>query len=1366
MAEHELNKIVDDDGEVFNLRDSTKQPVADRVTAWGSTPSDTKYPSEKLVKDSLDGKIPFDYSLLDTNPFGGKHLYLNYICNAMYSMDYRYFVTVTRHKKVVDGVEYPRIKPGASVTDDVYYEDSPIVATVTSIRTLFNGDYEGYVNIPAGEYLKVHIQFSNEENWTPATGRVSDYSYNYGTYYLSFYHANIPDSAQWRCYNTYAQHTVGWKQGTFGYFAGDASSANSVILSATDNGNHKRTCIEFIVFAKESTATGLSQIDWKLQRPTLSRTFPFFTNFADQNSYVNWYFKEKVNSDPKITLSVADGNVKATTFEGKFKNPRKLAVSLSNTSTDTSFDGSADVTNIKTTGTLPVANGGTGNSSVDTTPTASSTKMVTSGGIYNALADKVQKIEFSQPAEYKSFVVIEDITQWYDPAGTASLSKHYQMIGQLAYWRTGAGYENMEVAFIKFHLNYRWKLNNSECCEICSTIPAGAFRPMIVRDARDANNVKYYFGLRVTIAWQSTVQFIGRTKDLSFSSLTWLPGENSTHTGNGTEFPEGITIEKDCNTLKWDIDGNAKTATTATNVSNNGAGTADAARHIWFSDSGTETKRVYDNNFTYNPATNLVTANISGNAATADTLGVTLLDSSNDLNDYKGDGAGEVTIYRWISSSVPAHASTAGASAVMHVVNCYASGSTKYTKQIVFLAGANKVYERAYLGDTTGWTAWQTVVFSGDVVSTYSSSGTVPVNGKSIAAALGTLDVSSVGGAGKYISAISETDGKISATATTMDTTPTASSTNAVTSGGIKTALDGKSNTGHTHSNIVTEGDNRNVATVPDDYSNKLVFKGLKAKAAIDNPSSDTYSYLVGLRGWNNSSGGKSHELAFNNSGIFSRMGSTTSWEGWQKILTSDDLTAQARTIPQDISKGANLVVNGCGTMMSNYNFSTCEYLANTDLPTGVAGCFHKAGLTFFNNEKIAVNTSKAYYLESWYRVKTASTSTVRLSIACFDIDGKEIQANNICYGVGTLTKLTQDLNDGDTVVHLEDLSGAGWVNTTEAWQRGFIFWNYKNSLGYQYPPETYSKNVHATKYETANVNVSAGTITLNSAWSGGTIPAGTYVSRYSSGSTYYYVKTSAASGALTTWTKLEGVAKGFNTPGSADGGPFRPGTAFIKVGWVNANTSGNEWIEFAGIELREIPEQAYRLTTARKLAVSLSNTSTDTSFDGSANVTNIKTTGTLAIANGGTGATTKKAAEYAINGGMSEATATMADNFQIVFSRVGSDQSATNGVFIYRQASTVWNYIKGKMTSVSGVNISGNAATATDLAANSVLSVSKGGTGKSSVTSNSFLVGNGTSAFVEKTPSEVLSLIGGQAALTEMTTTEVTEFVAALGEL
>ena len=41
-----------------------------------------------------------------------------------------------------------------------------------------------------------------------------------------------------------------------------------------------------------------------------------------------------------------------------------------------------------TSGTLAVTRGGTGNTSVDTTPTSGSSKMVTSGGIYTALAGK------------------------------------------------------------------------------------------------------------------------------------------------------------------------------------------------------------------------------------------------------------------------------------------------------------------------------------------------------------------------------------------------------------------------------------------------------------------------------------------------------------------------------------------------------------------------------------------------------------------------------------------------------------------------------------------------------------------------------------------------------------------------------------------------------------------------------------------------------------------------------------------------------------------------------------------------------------------------------------------------------------------
>ena len=65
----------------------------------------------------------------------------------------------------------------------------------------------------------------------------------------------------------------------------------------------------------------------------------------------------------------------------------------------------------------------------------------------------------------------------------------------------------------------------------------------------------------------------------------------------------------------------------------------------------------------------------------------------------------------------------------------------------------------------------------------------VTASSSDISAAIAALYVASVGGDGKYISAISETNGKISATAETMDTTPTQNSTKAITSGAVYTVV-------------------------------------------------------------------------------------------------------------------------------------------------------------------------------------------------------------------------------------------------------------------------------------------------------------------------------------------------------------------------------------------------------------------------------------------------------------------------------------------------------------------------------------------------------------------------------------------------
>lgn len=91
-----------------------------------------------------------------------------------------------------------------------------------------------------------------------------------------------------------------------------------------------------------------------------------------------------------------------------------------------------------------------------------------------------------------------------------------------------------------------------------------------------------------------------------------------------------------------------------------------------------------------------------------------------------------------------------------------------------------------------GWDSKQgAITFDG----TYNASTNKAATVSSITDRIANLDVASVGGSGKYLSAISETDGKISATATALATAPASGSTTAITAGGVYTALSGKQDT-------------------------------------------------------------------------------------------------------------------------------------------------------------------------------------------------------------------------------------------------------------------------------------------------------------------------------------------------------------------------------------------------------------------------------------------------------------------------------------------------------------------------------------------------------------------------------------------
>ena len=92
----------------------------------------------------------------------------------------------------------------------------------------------------------------------------------------------------------------------------------------------------------------------------------------------------------------------------------------------------------------------------------------------------------------------------------------------------------------------------------------------------------------------------------------------------------------------------------------------------------------------------------------------------------------------------------------------------------------------------------------GNIDTTVTSGSNNPVSSDAVANAINALDVASVGGNNKYIKAISETDGKISATEGTVDTTVTQNSSNLITSGAVYSAV--QSITPQTVVNSVTVG--------------------------------------------------------------------------------------------------------------------------------------------------------------------------------------------------------------------------------------------------------------------------------------------------------------------------------------------------------------------------------------------------------------------------------------------------------------------------------------------------------------------------------------------------------------------------------
>lgn len=261
-------------------------------------------------------------------------------------------------------------------------------------------------------------------------------------------------------------------------------------------------------------------------------------------------------------------------------------------------------------------------------------------------------------------------------------------------------------------------------------------------------------------------------------------------------------------------------------------------------------------------------------------------------------------------------------------------------------------------------------------------------------------------------------------------------------------------------------------------------------------------------------------------------------------------------------SRGENLITNGTAMLGDNTNFSSLAYDGSESYYSG--GSFkHTASNARdnYNDEPIPVDVTKQYTFS--YMIKNNnSAATYYDYVACYDIDKHMIDARHVMWINGSTTTLAQDLNTGDTVVHLTDVSGFD-TTTTKTYQRGFIIWNYKNSKGYQYDAETYSQQVYYPLWDDGSaIDTENNTITLKSAWAYGKFSAGTSLSQCSGGGTYTYFRSNFTLPEANTWTQFSGTINGVGKNNEA--GKFREGTAFIKVGWLlnyNKTADTTTWL-------------------------------------------------------------------------------------------------------------------------------------------------------------------------------------------------------------
>lgn len=322
-------------------------------------------------------------------------------------------------------------------------------------------------------------------------------------------------------------------------------------------------------------------------------------------------------------------------------------------------------------------------------------------------------------------------------------------------------------------------------------------------------------------------------------------------------------------------------------------------------------------------------------------------------------------------------------------------------------------------------------------------------------------------------------------------------------------------------------------------------------------------------------------------------------------------------------SRGAQLITNGTGSLLSNANFPGWDFDGTQAPAVGVFGSFSATSLAvgLTTDEYIAVDPGR-YYRLAFYVRGNGMGQTMHAGYGCYDADFQEISPANAYHVAGTETTLAADLVAGATTVTLTDATA--WVVTGDTAVIGW--WPYTSAQGYAHADYTYTRNIY--RYGASNqagVSKTGNAITFGTGYtySGDTVPAGTAVAQMASALTFQYNIGSSLS-APTAWTQWSGFIYGMGVPanGATDAANttlLRPGTAAIRPYWrpnANSVTGSQTWI--AGISLDGDYRDTWRPPTYLNGWANISGTSYRWEYGGTVRLRGQISGGT--IATGSTG--------------------------------------------------------------------------------------------------------------------------------------------------